>query len=471
MLRELRTLVVTMAVLFVGISTSHSQSEKLPTVDELAGNIQQHDAQIHRGRGTIKFIRHYPDKSHDDVTNQTTTFLYAFDGIKVRFSHPEPEGASIQKVDYIADAEKTIRVDSQSSFVWIYDRHQEVFDLNSMSPFRWGPAVYHKENWILVGDYLHLYGQKVLGREAVDEDWCYVVETLQGNSHEKFWIDFNHGYRLRRYEVKTQQNFMVREVQYISVAPDVWFPQSAREKHYDVKPQTGEWTLKFDAEVNLSFEINAPLPEALFTLADFNLPPDTRIIDSRGGGDKSYTVADFESGQIEERAEKLPSVEELEDNGMKGEIAPSFSVQTIEGEALTLEYIDGQPVLKSDKQANGKVEFKVLFLDFWATFSAPCRKEVEYLQRFHEKYSKQGLVIIGIALDENEADVRKFVKARQLTYDIAINSGTAKAYKVEEIPRNYIIDSNGLIHHSHVGLMEGVWRIESAIETLLHQTP
>ena len=471
MLRELRNLVVTMVVLFVGISTSHPQSEKLPTVDELAENIQQHDAQIHRGQGTIKFIRHYPDKNHDDVTNRTQSFLYAFDGTKVRFSYTEPEGASVRKVAYIADDEKTIRVDSQSSFVWIYDRHQKVFDLNSMSPFRWGLAVYHKESWIPVGDYLHLYGQKVLGREAVDEDWCYVVETLQGNSHEKFWIDFNHGYRLRRFEVKTQQNFMVREVQYISVAPDVWFPQSAREKHYDVKPQTGERTLKLDAEVNLSFEINTPLPEVLFTLTGFNLPPDNRIIDSRGGEDKSYTVADFESGQIEARAEKLPSVEELEDNGMKGGIAPSFSVQTLESETLTLEYIDGKPILKSDKRSNGKVEFRVLFLDFWATFSAPCRKEVKYLQRFHEKYSKQGLVIIGIALDKNEEEVRKFVEERQLTYNIAINSGTATDYKVEEIPRNYIIDSNGLIHHSHIGLMEGVWTIESEIETLLDKKP
>ena len=467
MLRELRNLVVTMAVLFVGIGASHPQSEKLPTVDELAENIQQHDAQIHRGQGRIKFIRHYPDKNHEGATNRTQSFLYAFDGKKVRFSYTEPEGASVRKVAYIADDEKTIRVDSQSSFVWIYDRHQKVFDLNSMSPFRWGLAVYHKESWIPVGDYLHLYGQKVLGREAVDEDWCYVVETLQGNSHEKFWIDFNHGYRLRRFEVKTQQKFMVREIQYISVAPDVWFPHSAREKYYDVKPQTGERTLKLDAEVNLSFEINTPLPEVLFTLTDFNLPPDTRIIDSRGGEDKSYTVADFESGQIEVRAEKLPSVEELEDNGMKGKITPSFSVQTLEGETLTLEYLDGKPILKSDKRSNGKVEFKVLFLDFWATFSAPCRKEVKYLQQFHEKYSEQGLVIIGIALDENEADVRKFVEERQLTYNIAINSGTAKTYKVEEIPRNYIIDSNGLIHHSHIGLMEGVWTIESEIETLL----
>ena len=471
MLRELRNLAVMMAVLLLGISASHPQSEKLPTVDELAKHIQRHDARIHRGQGTIKFTRHYPDKNHDDVTNRTQSFLYAFDGTKVRFSYSEPEGASVQKVDYITDAEKTIRVDSLSSFVWIYDRHQKVFDLAGMSPFRWGPTVYHKENWILVGDYLHLYGQKVLGREAVDEDWCYVVETLQGNSHEKFWIDFNHGYRLRRYEVKTQQNFMAREVQYISVAPDVWFPQSAREKHYDVKPETGERTLELDAEVNLSFEINTPLPEVLFTLTGFNLPPDTRIIDSRGGVDKRYTVADFESGQIEERAEKLPSVEELEDNGMAGEIAPSFSVRTIKGEALTLEYIDGKPILKSDRHANGKVEFKVLFLDFWATSCARCLVEMEYLQQFHEKYSEQGLVIVGIALDENEADVRKFVKARQLTYDIAINSSAATAYKVEEIPRNYIIDSNGLIHHSHVGLMEGVWTIESEIETLLHKKP
>ena len=171
------------------------------------------------------------------------------------------------------------------------------------------------------------------------------------------------------------------------------------------------------------------------------------------------------------QSEKLPTVEELEDNGMAGKIAPSFSVRTIEGEVLTLKYIDEKPILKSDKHANGKVEFKVLFLDFWATFCAPCVEEVKYLQQFHNRYSEQGLVIVGISLDENEDDIRKFVDERQLTYDIAINLGTAKAYKVEEIPRNYIIDSRGLIQHSHIGFMPGISTIESEIEALLHKTP
>ena len=187
--------------------------------------------------------------------------------------------------------------------------------------------------------------------------------------------------------------------------------------------------------------------------------------------DKRYTVADFESGQIEDRAETLPTVEELEDNGMVWKSAPSFSVRTIKGETLTLGYIDGKPTLKSDKQANGKVEFKVLFLDFWATWCAPCLVEMKYLQRFHEKYSEQGLVIVGISLDENEDAIRKFVKEQQLTYDIAINSGAATDYKVAEIPRNYIIDSEGRIHHSHIGFMPGIGTIESEIETLLHKKP
>ena len=162
------------------------------------------------------------------------------------------------------------------------------------------------------------------------------------------------------------------------------------------------------------------------------------------------------------QSEKLPTVEELEDNGMEGKIAPSFSLRTIEEE---------KPILKSDKHANGKVEFKVLYLDFWATFCAPCVEEVKYLQQFHNRYSEQGLVIVGVSLDENEDDVRKFVKERQVTYDIAINSGTTKTYKVEEIPLNYIIDSEGLIHHSHIGFMPGIGTIENEIETLLHRAP
>jgi hypothetical protein len=122
MLRGLRNLVVTMVVLLVGISFSYPQSEELPTVEELAENIRRHDAQIHRGQGTITFTLSDADKSHYDAT-RSPPFRYAFDGPRVRFSYSESEGASVHKTDYIADAEKAIRVDSQSSFVWIYDRH------------------------------------------------------------------------------------------------------------------------------------------------------------------------------------------------------------------------------------------------------------------------------------------------------------------------------------------------------------
>ena len=280
MLRELRNMPITIVVLLIGISPAYPQSGKLPTVAELAEHIQRHDAQIHRGRGTVKVMLYDADKSHYDTTNRTTSYRYAFDGTKVRFSYAEPVGASVWKVDYIADPEKTIRVDSLSLYVWIDDGRQDIRDVIGPAvgcPFRWGPAIYQEGNWIFVGDYLHRHGLKVLGREAVDEDWCYVVEALQDNKHEKFWIDSNHGYRLRKYEGQTQRKLSVLAVQYVSVAPDVWFPQSAHEKRYDVNPETKERTLGYEMESNLSFEINDPLPEALFKLGSFNLRPPPKL--------------------------------------------------------------------------------------------------------------------------------------------------------------------------------------------------
>ena len=52
---------------------------------------------------------------------------------------------------------------------------------------------------------------------------------------------------------------------------------------------------------------------------------------------------------------------------------------------------------------------KVLLLNFWATWCGPCRRETPELVNLHHRYSRHGMEVIGITLDERQADVPPFV--------------------------------------------------------------
>ncbi len=74
------------------------------------------------------------------------------------------------------------------------------------------------------------------------------------------------------------------------------------------------------------------------------------------------------------------------------ETLPDFSFMNLDGETVTLADYQG----------------KALFVNFWATWCAPCRKEIPLLTEMQEKYADQDIVILGVAIDNEEA-IRKFL--------------------------------------------------------------
>ena len=87
-----------------------------------------------------------------------------------------------------------------------------------------------------------------------------------------------------------------------------------------------------------------------------------------------------------------------------------------------------------------------ILIDFWASWCAPCRKEIPTLKRLYAEYAEKGFEIVSISIDKKEADWSKALEDEQMPWiNYMDNNGIAKLYKVKSVPTMYLIDQNGVL--------------------------
>ena len=96
---------------------------------------------------------------------------------------------------------------------------------------------------------------------------------------------------------------------------------------------------------------------------------------------------------------------------------------------------------------------KVVVVDFWASWCGPCKAAFPALKEISAKYQDKGVVVLGISLDEDKADMDAFIKKSGATFPIVRDpkSKLAAQLNVEAIPTTYILDANGKVAAIHSG--------------------
>ncbi len=93
---------------------------------------------------------------------------------------------------------------------------------------------------------------------------------------------------------------------------------------------------------------------------------------------------------------------------------------------------------------------KVVLIDFWASWCAPCRAANPYVQKLYKKYKDNGFEVFAVSLDVKKDAWLKAIKKDKLTYTQVIDaagwkSKVAERYFVDALPTNFLLDKEGKI--------------------------
>ena len=136
---------------------------------------------------------------------------------------------------------------------------------------------------------------------------------------------------------------------------------------------------------------------------------------------------------------------------------------------------DDPPAIDMPDQAGKKVDLnelkgKVVLVDFWASWCGPCKQEMPVLEELHKKYAQDGLVIVGVNIDNNAKKMNNFLRGTPVTFRIIHDRklNVASKYEPETMPSSYFIARDGKIRYVHEGFRKkDAAELEERIKSLL----
>ena len=138
-----------------------------------------------------------------------------------------------------------------------------------------------------------------------------------------------------------------------------------------------------------------------------------------------------------------------------GKKAPSFVAPKVGGQLVSLENYKNKP----------------LVLNFWASWCPPCRDETPGMERIWRKYEDQGVVILGINVQDGEKEAERYISEFGVTFSNALDldGSITVDYGVTGLPVTFFIDNDSVVTGRWVGsISEG--RLDNWVSNLIFST-
>lgn len=121
----------------------------------------------------------------------------------------------------------------------------------------------------------------------------------------------------------------------------------------------------------------------------------------------------------------------------KGDLAPDFVLQTLEGPPRKLSNYRG----------------KVVLVNLWATWCPPCLEELPVLDQLAADYESRGLVVLGIAGDEDTQAVRDFLANSPVKFEVLLDPDgvIGTQYGITGYPETFFVDRQGRLDDKFIG--------------------
>jgi len=114
---------------------------------------------------------------------------------------------------------------------------------------------------------------------------------------------------------------------------------------------------------------------------------------------------------------------------------------------IALRASDGEPVL-----AEG-ARWKATYIDFWASWCAPCKLSFPWMNQMHDSLAASGLRIVAVNLDRREADAQRFLQQMPARFAVAMDpaSDSARLLAIQSMPSSFLVAPDRSLTFQHRG--------------------
>ena len=132
--------------------------------------------------------------------------------------------------------------------------------------------------------------------------------------------------------------------------------------------------------------------------------------------------------------------------------APDFTLQTVDGQTVTLSELQGEPVM----------------LTFWSTSCPACKLQEPFIQEFYERWSDKALKLLTVNTGDHPLAVQQYLASNNVNFPVLMdaNREVARSYGLPGVPVTIFIDARGYITAYKIGPFQSSDEIEKAVDSI-----